>query len=65
MYSTTSVSYSVLLSEILHRKQEKRIIEISYCESLIFDLHMAQKSLQRAIYAQQVQSSELCGNLRR
>jgi hypothetical protein len=58
MYSVASVSYSVLLDEILKRKTEKRINEINYCESLIFDLHMAQKSLQRAVYAQQINIRE-------
>lgn len=60
MHAMASVSYSVLLEEIQQRKLEKRIIEIDYCDSLIFDLHMAQKSLQRVVYAQQVGKRELC-----
>lgn len=55
MFCAASVSYSDLLSELQRRLKNKEVFEeASYFESLIFDLHMAQKSLQRAIYSQQV-----------
>jgi len=55
MFCAASVSYSDLLSELQRRQKSKEVSEeASYFESLIFDLHMAQKSLQRAIYSQQV-----------
>jgi hypothetical protein len=55
MFCAASVSYSDLLSELQRRQKHKEVSEEgTYFESLVFDLHMAQKSLQRAIYSQQV-----------
>lgn len=55
MNCVTSVSYTDLLRELQRRIRLKyEWEEPAYVESLLFDLHMAQKSLQRSVYAQQV-----------
>lgn len=57
MISAASVSFTDLICELQKRyKAKQRWDDPAYVESLIFDLHMAQKSLQRAIYNQQVTS---------
>ncbi len=62
MFCAASVSYTDLLSELQRRYRMKQIREEpAYFESLVFDLHMAQKSLQRAIYAQQVSAVRKSG----
>jgi hypothetical protein len=57
MISAASVSFTDLICELQKRhKAKQRWDDSAYVESLIFDLHMAQKSLQRSIYNQQVTS---------
>ncbi len=59
MICAASVSYTDLISELQRRCRTKRNWdEPSYVESLLFDLHMAQKCLQRAIYDQQVEATK-------
>lgn len=61
MNCATSVSYTDLLRELQRRIRLKyEWEEPAYVESLLFDLHMAQKSLQRSVYAQQVGSLKQC-----
>ncbi len=63
MFCTASVSYSDLLGELQRRYRMNQVQgETSYFESLVFDLHMAQKSLQRAMYAQQVNAVRMSGH---
>lgn len=55
MNCAASVSYNDLINELQRRQKTKhKWDDLAYVDSLIFDLHMAQKCLQRAIYKQQV-----------
>lgn len=55
MHNAASVSYIDLIRELQRRfRLNQKWDDKSYVESLMFDLHMAQKTLQRAVYDQQV-----------
>lgn len=55
MNCAASVSYNDLINELQRRQKTKhKWDDCTYVDSLVFDLHMAQKCLQRAIYNQQV-----------
>lgn len=57
MICAASVSYIDLISELQRRHRARhKWDDTAYVQSLIFDLHMAQKTLQRAMYNQQVEA---------